>query len=96
MSWQDNDPLFKHRHALVGALVAVVVSVVIAAFVAGSLPFDYPGRAWTYAGLVAWILVGAVLVLRATLGGERNRLTIRRLVIWIVTIWLWPVFVRRR
>lgn len=96
MSWQDNDPLFKHRHALVGALLAVILSVLIAAFVAGSLPLDYSGRAWTYTGLVAWVLAGAVMVLRTVLKGERQPLTIARLGKWIVSIWLWPLFVRRR
>jgi membrane protease YdiL (CAAX protease family) len=96
MSWHDNDPLFKHRHALVGALLAVVVSVLLAAFIAGSLPFDYGGRAWTYAALVVWILVGAVMVLRATLAGERKPLTPARVLKWIAAIWLWPGFVRRK
>lgn len=96
MGWNDNDPLLKYRHALVATLLAVIVSVVIAALIGGALPLEYTGRAWTYAALVCWILAGAFVVFRLTAEGERQPLTAARFVRWVVSLWIWPVFLARR
>jgi membrane protease YdiL (CAAX protease family) len=96
MPWNDNDPLMKYRHALVAALLSVFVSLWIAALIAGSLPLAYAGRAWTYTGLLLWIIVGGVVVFRLTAGGEKRALTPARLLRWVVSLWIWPVFLLRR
>lgn len=96
MPWNDNDPLTKYRHALVATLLAVVASVLIAAAIGGALPFDYAGRAWTYAGLVCWIGTGAFVVFRLTAEGEKQPLSVARFVRWVVSLWIWPVFLLRK
>jgi membrane protease YdiL (CAAX protease family) len=96
VGWNDNDPLLKYRHALVATLLAVIVSVVIAALIGGALPLEYTGRAWAYAALVCWILAGAFVVFRLTAEGERQPLTAERFVRWVVSLWIWPVFLARR
>jgi membrane protease YdiL (CAAX protease family) len=96
MSWNDNDPLTKYRHALVAALLSVFVSLWIAALIVGSLPLAYAGRAWTYTGLLLWVIVGGVVVFRLTAEGEKQPLSAARLARWVVSLWIWPVFLLRR
>lgn len=96
MSWNPNDPLTKYGPAMVAVLIAVVISVFIAAMIGGALPFDYQGRAWTYVGLLAYIVAGAVVVFRMTYQGERQPLSPARIVKWVVSLWLWPVLLLAR
>ena len=86
------DPLVKYGRPLAGVLIAVVLSVVIAALVGGAMPFEYRGRAWTYAGLVLWVLVGGFVIFRLTAEAERSALTPARILKWMLSIWLWPLF----
>lgn len=96
MSWNPNDPLTKYGRPLAGVLIAVIVSMLIAAMIGGALPFDYQGRAWTYTGLVLYVIAGAVVVFRMTYEGERQPLSLGRIVKWIVSLWLWPLLLVRR
>ncbi len=96
MPWNDNDPLLRYRHALIATLLAVAASVLVAALIGGALPFEYEGRAWTYAALVCWILAGGFVVFRLTAEGERQPLNVARFVRWVVSLWIWPVFLLRR
>jgi hypothetical protein len=45
---------------------------------------------------VCWILAGAFVVFRLTAEGERQPLTAARFVRWVVSLWIWPVFLARR
>jgi putative Ca2+/H+ antiporter (TMEM165/GDT1 family) len=85
----DNDPLVRLMRPLMGVLTATFVNVLIAALAGGAMPFDYSGRAWTYTGLVLYVIVGAVVVFRLTAEGERE-FSAARVLKWVVSIWLWP------
>jgi membrane protease YdiL (CAAX protease family) len=85
------DPLARHGPALAGVLLALVLSVMTAAVIGGMSPGDYHDRATVYTVLVVWLVVGAVVVFLRAAAGERSRLSIRRVLLWAVSIWLWPL-----
>lgn len=90
-----NDPLARYARPLIAVLIAVGLSLPLAAFIGGSLPFEYTGRALAYAGLVLYVLVGAFVVFRLVADGEQQPLTPARLAKWTVSLWLWPLLLRR-
>ena len=92
----DNDPLIRYGRSLAGVLIAVVISVLIAAVVGGSMPLDYGGRAWVYTGLVVYVLVGGFVVFRLTAEAERSGLSPARLLKWVASLWVWPLFLLLR
>jgi hypothetical protein len=96
MSWNPNDPLAKYGPAMLAVLISVFISVLIAAMIGGALPLDYQGRAWSYVGLLAYIVAGAVVVFRMTYQGERQSLTPARIVKWVLSIWMWPALLLAR
>jgi hypothetical protein len=89
----ENDPLLKYGPALAGVLIAVVLSVLIAALIGGQVPLAYEGRAWVYTGLVAYVLAGGFVVFRMVAESERGRLSVRRVLKWTASLWIWPLFV---
>lgn len=94
----DNDPLVRLMRPLLGVLAATFINVLIAAMIGGALPFEYSGRAWSYAGLVLYVIVGAVLIFRLTAEAERD-FSPARVGKWALSIWLWPLLLlasRRR
>ncbi|SPE32885.1 conserved membrane hypothetical protein [Burkholderiales bacterium] len=92
------DPLGRMGGALVALLLAVVLSVLLAALAASQVPGSYAVRAYSYFGLLAWVLAGAVLLFRITLAAESAPFTMARLAKWMISIWLWPLLLlgRRR
>jgi hypothetical protein len=44
---------------------------------------------------VLWVLVGAVVVFMLTRHAETATLSIKRVLLWTASIWLWPVFALR-
>lgn len=85
------DPLGRMGATLVALLLSVVFSVVLAALLASQVPGSYSVRASAYLGLLVWIVVGAVLLLRATFRAESGPFTPGRLAKWMISIWLWPL-----
>jgi putative Ca2+/H+ antiporter (TMEM165/GDT1 family) len=85
----DDDPLIRLMRPLLGVLAATFINVLIAAMIGGALPFEYSGRAWSYTGLVLYVIVGAVVVFRLTAEGERE-FSPARVGKWVLSIWLWP------
>ncbi len=88
------DPLYKLRHALAGVAIATMLSVLLAAFV-GSIVGDlirdsYPLRASIYAGLVLYILIGAVVLFVRVARHETQPLSVGRVGLWLASLWLWP------
>jgi hypothetical protein len=81
---------------LVAVLLAFVLSVLLAALIASQVPGNYSARAYAYLGLVAWILVGSVLLFRTTVQAASGPFTVGRLAVWIISIWLWPLLLVRR
>jgi hypothetical protein len=94
----EDDPLLKYGSSLAAVVIAVIVSMMIAATVAGQIGADYQTRALVYTGFVLWVLAGAAAVFMLVHRGESARLSVRRVLLWTVSIWLWPLFVvlRRR
>jgi hypothetical protein len=93
---RPDDPLARYGRPLVAVLLAVAVSLFIAALIGGSLPLEYQGRALAYLGMVLYVLAGAFVVFRLVADGEQQSLTPARLLKWTVSLWLWPLLLRRR
>lgn len=96
----DNDPLWKLRHALTGVGLALLLSVPIAA-VLGSvlgemLGGTYAWRAGTYTALLAYVVTGAVVLFIKVARHETQRLTARRLALWVASLWMWPLLLAAR
>ena len=92
---QDNDPLWRLRHALAGIGLALACSVVIAALI-GSVVGDalggtYGWRVGTYSLLLLHLVVGAVVLFMKVARHETHALSARRLARWVISLWLWPV-----
>lgn len=90
----DDDPLIRLLRPLSAVLLATALNVLVAAMIGGALPFEYSGRAWTYAGLMLYVLAGAVLLFRASGTAEAEAgapLSAARVGRWMVSIWLWPL-----
>lgn len=90
----ENDPLWRLRHALAGIGLALACSVLIAA-VLGSVLGDalggtYAWRAGTYAGLLLYVIVGAVVLFIKVAQHETRALSAGRLAGWVLSLWLWP------
>lgn len=98
MSDPDDDPLLKYGSPLAGVLIAIIVSMMLAATVSGQLEGDYRTRAVVYTAAVLWVLAGAAVVFLLAHRGERGRLSVGRVLLWTISIWLWPLFLvlRRR
>jgi predicted MFS family arabinose efflux permease len=92
---RNDDPDASLSPAMVGAALAVIISVPLAAWVAGHLDADYDTRAWVYTISVLWALAGAVIVFALTHEAERGRLSLGRVLKWIVSVWLWPLLALR-
>jgi len=84
------DPLARYGKPLAAALIAVAISVPIAAFIGGSLPFEYTGRALSYIALLLYVIVGAFVVFRLVAEGEQS-LAPARVLMWTVSLWFWPL-----
>jgi MFS family permease len=91
---QENDPLWKLRHALAGMAIALLVSVFIAALlgrVLGDLFGDSYGlRVAIYAGLLAYVVAGTVVLFVKVARHETRPLTPGRVGLWLASLWLWP------
>lgn len=92
---QDNDPLWKLRHALMGLGLALLLSVLLAAG-AGRLlgdlfGGDYGSRVTVYSMLLLHVLVGAVVLFVKVARYETRPATPGRVLLWLGSLWLWPL-----
>lgn len=87
----EEDPLTKYGSPLTAVVIAVIVSIMLAATVAGQLGGSYETRALVYTGFVLWVLLGAAVMFVLAHRGESGRLSVRRVLLWVATIWLWPL-----
>ena len=90
----EQDPLWKLRHALAGMALALLLSVGAAAL-AGSLLGDafgggYSTRAGIYAALLIYAVVGAVVLFVKVAQHETQPVSMRRVLRWFASLWLWP------
>ena len=91
----DPDPLLEFISPIAGVVLAVLLSIMAAATVAGQIGDDYEVRAWIYTGFVLWVIAGAILVFVKAHGGEKQRLSPKRVLLWTASIWFWPLFILR-
>ena len=85
------DPLERLGPALAGVLLAVMASLLIAAFVGAAIGSDYETRSGIYLALVAWTVTGGVALFVATSRAEHGPLTVRSVLLWTASLWIWPV-----
>lgn len=97
---RDNDPLYRMRHALAGVSLALLASVPLAAMVAtvvaDRIADSYGLRAGIYAVLVLYVLGGAVVLFVKVARHETRPLSVRRLGLWLASLWLWPLLLALR
>ncbi len=91
----ENDPLWKMRHALAGVAVALLMSVLVAAlagrWLGDAFGGDYGARATVYSVLLLYVLVGAVVLFVKVAQFETRTLTPGRAFTWLASLWLWPL-----
>jgi nitrate/nitrite transporter NarK len=90
----ENDPLWRLRHALAGVGLALLLSVPISALVGrvlgDALGDSYGARVAVYGVLLLYVIVGAVVLFVRVAQHETTPLTLRRAVLWLVSLWMWP------
>jgi hypothetical protein len=95
---QDNDPLWKLRHALLGLLIALLVSVPLAALLGSALGDalggTYGARVAVYGVLLLYVIAGAVVLFIKVARHETRPLSAARVVRWLASLWLWPLLLR--
>ena len=96
--YRDPDPIERAVPALASALLAVVVSMPIAALIGGLIGIDYQTRAVIYVALLGWVVCGAIVLFIGTLRAPRQPLSLRLVLVWTASIWVWPLlwFGRRK
>ncbi|MCB1997551.1 MAG: hypothetical protein H6933_15685 [Burkholderiaceae bacterium] len=96
----QDDPLWRLRHALAGMALALLASVLLAALLGrlvGDLIADSYGlRVALYSGLLVYVIVGAGLLFVRVAQHETRPLSAGRVLLWLASLWLWPVLLLRR
>ena len=91
----DDDPLWRLRHALAGLGMALLASVFVAA-IAGrllgdALGGDYGTRVTVYGLLLLHVVIGAVVLFIKVAQHETRPLTAGRALTWLASLWMWPL-----
>lgn len=90
----ENDPLWALRHALLGLALSLLLSVPIAAllgrWIGDALGDSYNTRVAVYGVLLLYVLVGAVVLFVRVAQHEKKPLSVARLGVWLLSLWLWP------
>ena len=91
----ENDPLWKMRHALAGVAVALLLSVLVAALagrvMGDAFGGDYGTRVTVYSLLLLYLVVGAVVLFVKVAQFETRALSPGRVFTWLASLWLWPL-----
>ncbi len=95
MNSNDNDPLWKLRHALAGVGLALLLSVPVAALLGAGLGDAFGGgygaRVTVYSLLLIYVVAGAAVLFTKVARHETQALSAGRLVKWLASLWLWPL-----
>jgi hypothetical protein len=96
----ENDPLWRLRHALAGVGLALLLSVPVAALLGSAvgdlLTGTYGGRVAVYSGLLVYVIAGAATLFIKVAQHETTPLSVRRIGLWLLSLWLWPLLLLRR
>ena len=76
--------------ALLSAVLSVLLSLIVAALIGSRVGDDYQTRALVYVSLLLWSVVGAGVLLYLT-RRSTSRPTLKRILLWTVSSWLWPL-----
>jgi hypothetical protein len=92
---QDNDPLWKLRHALAGVGIALVLAVFASAllgrWVGDLLGGDYGTRVLVYGLALLYVVVGAGVLFAKVARHETRALSFSRVATWFASLWVWPM-----
>ena len=93
MSFQGphNQPNQFFGPALAVACIAVVLSVPAAALTAAVFGSTYKIRALIYCTFLLWAVIGAILVYLKTWKAEKQPLSLRLILLWFLSVWMWPL-----
>lgn len=90
-----DDPLYRLRHALAGLTIAVALSVPLAAMAGSALAVlfgdSYETRVAIYGVLLLHVIVGAGVLFARVARHETRALSVGRVLLWLVSLWLWPL-----
>ncbi len=89
---QENNGRF-WGNALLGACLAVFASVFASAYLAAALGDTYNVRCAVYAACLVWVIAGAVTIFTKTWKNETQSFSLRFVLIWFFSVWLWPLLV---
>ena len=96
----DNDHLWKMRHALAGVGLALLLSVLLAALagrlLGDALGGDYGHRVAVYGVLLLYVVAGAIILFVRVAQHETRPLTAGRVFTWLASLWLWPLLLAAR
>jgi uncharacterized membrane-anchored protein len=97
---QENDPLWRLRHALAGMALALLLSVLISAvlgrLIGDAITDSYGLRVGLYSVMLVYVLIGAVLLFVRVAQHETRPLSVGRVARWLASLWLWPLLLLRR
>ena len=86
---QEGQALFTYLHLAAGpALAKVLLKKKI-------LGISYETRSLIYVALLAWCCTGAIVLFIATLRAKRQPVSLRRVLVWTASIWVWPLLLWR-
>lgn len=96
----ENDPLWKLRHALAGVALALLLALFMSAF-AGRVLGDlfggsYNHRVAVYGVLLLYVVVGAGVLFAKVARHETRPLSLARVALWLLSLWLWPALLLAR
>jgi hypothetical protein len=74
----------------------VFVAAGLGRLVGGWVGDSYAWRAGIYSGLLVYAVVGAALLFVRVARHETRPLSVRRIALWLLSLWLWPALLMRR
>lgn len=90
MSLKNSEPSF-FGNALIGACCAIGTSVPVSAYLAAFIGDSYQVRVIVYGLILLWVISGAITIFFKTYRAETRGISIRFIVLWFFSVWLWPL-----
>lgn len=77
--------------SIIGACLAVISSIPLTAYLGSLFGDTYNMRVAIYGGLLLWVVVGAISIFCITYKNPNQQLSLRHILLWFVSTWLWPI-----